>query len=175
VRYCRSVDDSQTNQFPSAVRTDQGAFLLDRPYGDGQSEELLECLVSDVDGGGFPELVFRDMKEVTTEVFFTGRVGFGPDAIGKLSEHAYVGLMSGFPVPVNLEIMLESNSDRKLGFQVFGHDDNLSGRSDPWGVRSGTARNKEQRRLPACLERKRRQQTVSPCTPQHALPRQRLT
>ena len=96
-----------------------------------QSKELLECLVSDVDGGWFPELVFRDMKEVTTEVFFTGRVGFGPEEFGKLSEHAYVGLLSANPFPVNLEIMLESNSDRRLGFQVFGHDDNLSRKVDP--------------------------------------------
>ena len=131
MRDCLSVDDSQTNQFPSAVRTDQGAFRLDRPHGHGQSEELLECLVSDVDGGWFPELVFRDMKEVTTEVFFTGRVGFVPEEFGKLSEHAYVGLLSANPFPVNLEIMLESNSDRRLGFQVFGHDDNLSRKVDP--------------------------------------------
>lgn len=96
-----------------------------------QSKELLECLVSDIDGGWFPELVFRDMKEVTTEVFFTGRVGFVREEFGKLSEHAYVGLLSANPFPVNLEIMLESNSDRRLGFQVFGHDDNLSGKVDP--------------------------------------------
>lgn len=131
MRECRSVNDSQTNQFPTAVRTDQGAFRLDRPHRHGPSEELLECLVSDVDGGWFPELVFRDMKEVTTEVFFTGRVGFVPEEFGKLSEHAYVGLLSAYPFPVNLEIVLESNSDRRLGFQVFGHDDNLSRKVDP--------------------------------------------
>ena len=67
------------------------------------------------------------------EVFFTGRVGFGPEEFGKLSEHAYVGLLSAYSFPVNLEIMLESNSDRRLGFQVFGHDYNLSGRFDPRG------------------------------------------
>ena len=31
-----------------------------------QSEELFEGLVSDVDGGGFPLLAFRDMEEVTS-------------------------------------------------------------------------------------------------------------
>jgi hypothetical protein len=39
--------------------------------------------------------------------------------------------LSAYPFPVNLEIVLEPDSDRSQGFQVFGHSDNLSRKVDP--------------------------------------------
>jgi hypothetical protein len=42
-----------------------------------QSKELLECLVGDIDGGWFPELVFGDVEEVPAQVLFGGGVGIG--------------------------------------------------------------------------------------------------
>lgn len=55
------------------------------------------------------------MEEVTPQVFFGGRVGFRTQEFGKLSEHADVGLLSALPFPVNLEIVLETDGDRRMG------------------------------------------------------------
>jgi hypothetical protein len=80
-----------------------------------QSKELLEGLVGDVDGGGFPQLGLRDVEEVTPQILFGGRVGIGAEEFGELSEHADIGLLSAFPFAVNLEIVLEPDGDRSVG------------------------------------------------------------
>jgi hypothetical protein len=53
--------------------------------------------------------------QVGNAKLFGGGVRIAPSELGELSEHADVGVLSPLTFPVNLEIMLESDSDRKMG------------------------------------------------------------
>jgi hypothetical protein len=100
-----------------------GSYELERgPFSRaGESKELLEGLLSDVDGTSRPVSIVLDEEEIVSQVVFGGGIGLALEEFRELANIADIGLLRALATAVKLKILLEANEDGRQRFFVDRH------------------------------------------------------
>lgn len=102
-----------------------GSYELERgPFSRAsESKELLEGLLSDVDGTSRPMSIVLDEEEIVSQVVFGGGIGLALEEFRELANIADIGLLRALATAVKLKILLEANEDGRQRFFVDRHDE----------------------------------------------------
>jgi hypothetical protein len=102
-----------------------GSYELERgPFSRaGESKELLEGLLSDVDGTSRPVSIVLDEEEIVSQVVFGGGIGLALEEFRELANITDIGLLRALATAVKLKILLEAKEDGRQRFFVDRHDE----------------------------------------------------